>query len=114
MPRPTRWVDQMIALVERLIEADHAYVGGDGVVYFDVQSFSDYGRLSGNTPKGSRKARAGRVNEATQAIKRHPADFLLWKPDSTHLMRWPSPWGEGYPGWHLECSVMAQSLLGRP
>jgi cysteinyl-tRNA synthetase len=52
------------------------------------------------------------VNEATQAIKRHPADFMLWKSDPKHLMRWPSPWGEGYPGWHLECSVMAQSLLG--
>ena len=48
----------------------------------------------------------------TQAVKRSPADFMLWKPDESHLMRWPSPWGEGYPGWHLECSVMARALLG--
>jgi cysteinyl-tRNA synthetase len=54
----------------------------------------------------------GRVDAGHQVHKRHPADFLLWKPDPAHLMRWPSPWGEGYPGWHLECSVMAQTLLG--
>lgn len=111
MPRPTRWVDQMIALVERLIEADHAYVGGDGAVYFSVTSFPNYGRLSGNSLEGLKEGEGGRVNEANQAAKRHPADFLLWKPDSTHLMRWPSPWGEGYPGWHLECSAMALGLL---
>ena len=85
----------------------------DGVVYFDVQSFPEYGRLSGNTPDQIRSGQGGRVDEATQAIKRHPADFMLWKPDPKHLMRWESPWGEGYPGWHLECSVMAGSLLGK-
>ena len=111
MPRPTRWVDQMIALVERLIDADHAYVGGDGAVYFSVTSFPNYGRLSGNSLDGLKEGEGGRVSEANQAAKRHPADFLLWKPDSTHLMRWPSPWGEGYPGWHLECSAMALGLL---
>jgi cysteinyl-tRNA synthetase len=52
------------------------------------------------------------VNETNQSVKRHPADFLLWKPDPNHLMRWPSPWGEGYPGWHLECSAMAAARLG--
>jgi cysteinyl-tRNA synthetase len=52
------------------------------------------------------------VDEANQAMKKHPADFMLWKPDSKHVMKWPSPWGEGYPGWHLECSAMAGSLLG--
>jgi cysteinyl-tRNA synthetase len=49
---------------------------------------------------------------ATQSVKRNPADFMLWKPDDSHLMKWPSPWGDGYPGWHLECSVMARALLG--
>ncbi len=112
MPRPTRYIEPMIHLIERLIEADHAYVGADGVVYFDVQSFAAYGRLSGNTPDAIRSGEGGRVDTATQQLKRHPADFMLWKPDATHLMRWPSPWGEGYPGWHLECSVMAMSLLG--
>jgi cysteinyl-tRNA synthetase len=112
MPRPTRYVEPMIHLVERLIESDHAYVGADGVVYFDVQSFPAYGQLSGNTPDEIRSGEGGRVHAATQQLKRHPADFMLWKPDEKHIMRWPSPWGEGYPGWHLECSVMAMQLLG--
>lgn len=111
MPRPTRYVEQMIAMIERLIERDHAYVGSDGVVYFSVQSFPAYGKLSGNTPDRIRSGEGGRVDETTQSLKKHPADFMLWKPDSTHLMKWPSPWGEGYPGWHLECSVMAMALL---
>jgi cysteinyl-tRNA synthetase len=113
MPRPTRCIPEMIELVETLIDKGHAYVADDGAVYFDVQTFGEYGRLSGNTPDAVREAAGGRVDEAHQAHKRHPADFLLWKPDPAHLMRWPSPWGEGYPGWHLECSVMAQGLLGR-
>ena len=112
MPRPTRYIEQMISLVEQLIARDHAYVASDGVVYFDVRSFPEYGNLSGNTPDRIRPGEGGRVDEATQAVKRYPADFMLWKPDPTHLMRWPSPWGEGYPGWHLECSVMAATLLG--
>jgi cysteinyl-tRNA synthetase len=111
MPRPTQYIEPMITLVEKLIEKDHAYVAEDGVVYFDVQSFPEYGRLSGNTPDRIRSGEGGRVDEATQAVKRHPADFMLWKPDPSHIMRWPSPWGEGYPGWHLECSAMAQTLL---
>ncbi len=113
MPRPTAYVKEMIALIETLIERDNAYVGKDGAVYFDVQSFADYGRLSGNTPDRIRAGEGGRVDEATQEQKKHPADFMLWKPDSSHLMKWPSPWGEGYPGWHVECSVMAHDLLGR-
>jgi cysteinyl-tRNA synthetase len=111
LPRPTRYVDEMIALTTTLIDRGHAYVGADGVVYFDVQSFPEYGALSGNTPERIRSGEGGRVDAATQSLKRHPADFMLWKPDPTHLMRWPSPWGEGYPGWHLECSVMAMTLL---
>lgn len=112
MPRPTEYIPQMIAMVKRLIDRGHAYVAADGVVYFDVQSFAEYGRLSGNTPDAIRSGEGGRVDEATQALKKHPADFMLWKRDPHHVMKWPSPWGEGYPGWHLECSVMAQSLLG--
>ena len=113
MPRPTRYIDEMIELVGTLIEKRSAYVAGDGAVYFDVRSFPDYGRLSGNSIDQLREAAGGRIDEAHQAVKKHPADFLLWKPDRQHTMRWPSPWGEGYPGWHLECSVMASSLLGR-
>ena len=112
MPRPTQYIKQMIAMGQRLIDSDHAYVARDGVVYFDVQSYPEYGRLSGNTPDTIRSGEGGRVDEATQALKKHPADFMLWKADPKHVMKWPSPWGEGYPGWHLECSVMAASLLG--
>jgi cysteinyl-tRNA synthetase len=112
MPRPTQFISQMIAMVESLIDKEHAYVASDGVVYFDVQSYPNYGQLSGNTMEKLRSGEGGRVDMETQAVKRNPADFMLWKPDPNHLMRWESPWGEGYPGWHLECSSMATELLG--
>ncbi len=112
LPRPSRYVDGMIEMVQSLISRGHAYVADDGAVYFDVASWPDYGELSGNTIGALRSGEGGRVDMATQSVKKHPADFMLWKPDQTHLMRWPSPWGEGYPGWHLECSVMARGLLG--
>ncbi|MEC9232365.1 MAG: cysteine--tRNA ligase [Planctomycetota bacterium] len=112
LPRPTRYIPQMIALIETLIDRGNAYVAPDGAVYFDVASYEDYGALSGNTVEALREGEGGRVLESNQAAKRSPADFMLWKPDASHLMRWPSPWGEGYPGWHLECSVMAEALIG--
>lgn len=110
MPRPTKWIPAFIEMIEKLIAAGHAYVGKDGVVYYSVHSFPEYGRLSGNSLEQLSHGAGGRTNET--AAKRHPADFFLWKPDKTHIMRWPSPWGEGYPGWHIECSSMATSLLG--
>lgn len=113
LPRPTAYIQGMIELIQRLIESEHAYVADDGVVYFDVGSFPDYGALSGNTVDELRAGEGGRVLESNQANKRSPADFMLWKSDPKHLMRWDSPWGEGYPGWHLECSVMAEALLGK-
>jgi cysteinyl-tRNA synthetase len=112
MPRPTRCIPQMVAMIADLVARGHAYVGRDGAVYFDVRSFPAYGRLSGNTLDALREGAGERVDAANQAAKRNPADFLLWKPDARHLMRWPSPWGEGYPGWHIECSAMARKLLG--
>jgi cysteinyl-tRNA synthetase len=112
MPRPTRCIPQMVAMISELVARGHAYVGRDGAVYFDVRSFPAYGRLSGNTLDALREGAGERIDASNQAAKRHPADFLLWKPDPRHLMRWPSPWGEGYPGWHIECSAMARMLLG--
>jgi cysteinyl-tRNA synthetase len=112
MPRPTRCIPQMVRMIEELVGGGHAYVASDGAVYFDVRSFPAYGRLSGNTLDSLREGAGERIDAAHQAAKRHPADFLLWKPDPRHLMRWPSPWGEGYPGWHIECSAMARMLLG--
>jgi cysteinyl-tRNA synthetase len=113
MPFASDHVEGMKELVTRLIERDHAYVGADGVVYYSVESFPEYGRLSGNTLENLRTGSGGRVTECDLANKRHPADFLLWKPDEAHIMKWESPWGTGYPGWHLECSSMAMALLGR-
>ncbi len=114
MPRATDHVaPSMIPMIQSLIEKNHAYVANDGAVYFSVQSFPEYGRLSGNSLDNLRGGAGGRVQDAHQSNKRHPADFLLWKPDATHLMKWDSPWGAGYPGWHIECSAMARAILGR-
>ncbi|MBX3363786.1 MAG: cysteine--tRNA ligase [Phycisphaeraceae bacterium] len=110
MPRATDHVPGMIVSIERLISRGHAYVvgsPGSRVVYFDVRSLASYGALSGNTLDRLREGEGGRVRAENQAGKRHPSDFLLWKEDRTHLMKWPSPWGEGYPGWHIECTAMA-------
>ncbi len=111
MPRPTRCIPQMIDLVKRLIDRGHAYVAMDGVVYFDVRSFPEYGRLSGNSLDALREGAGERIQAEHQSNKRNPADFMLWKPDPAHLMKWDSPWGAGYPGWHLECSAMAAAYL---
>ena len=112
-PRATDHVPHMQAMIATLLEKGHAYVAADGVVYYSVESFPDYGRLSGNTLDKLRSGAGGRVLDEHQAHKRHPADFFLWKPDAGHIMKWDSPWGVGYPGWHIECSVMAKALLGR-
>jgi cysteinyl-tRNA synthetase len=111
IPRPTRHIPEFIALIQELIARGHAYVGADGVVYYDIHSFPAYGQLSGNSLEQLSHGAGGRTNQ--QAAKRHPADFFLWKPDAHHLMRWPSPWGVGYPGWHIECSVMSMRTLGQ-
>lgn len=114
MPHATDHVTTgMIPMIQKLIDTGHAYVGRDGAVYYDVESFPAYGQLSGNTLVELKTGEGGRVSVQSFAAKKHPADFLLWKPDSKHLMKWPSPWGEGYPGWHIECSAMARALLGR-
>ncbi len=113
MPRATENVNRMIEQIGRLIEAGHAYLTDVGAVYYDVASFPDYGKLSGNTDLAQLNAGAGgRVLDEHQQGKRHPADFLLWKHDEKHLMKWDSPWGVGYPGWHIECSAMALGTLG--
>jgi cysteinyl-tRNA synthetase len=113
-PRATDNVPGMIAVIQRLIARGHAYaVGTPGrrVVYFDVRSFAPYGQLSGNTLDALREGEGGRISAENQAGKKHPADFLLWKEDPSHIMKWPSPWGEGYPGWHIECTVMSVARL---
>jgi len=112
MPRPTKWISQMLDMIKQLIERDHAYVASDGAVYFNVKSFADYGQLSGNTLDNLREGEGGRISAQHQAAKKNPGDFMLWKPDPHHVLKWDSPYGAGYPGWHLECSAMAAGLLG--
>ena len=106
-PRATEHVDDMIRTVETLIERGHAYVV-NGCVYYDVTTFPDYGKLSGNTL--DRLQAGARLDVNTD--KKNPHDFSLWVTDPTHIMKWESPWGVGYPGWHLECSTMSQRYLG--
>jgi len=108
----TEQIDVMQAMIGRLIERGHAYVGADGVVYFSVESFPGYGVLSGNTLDALQSGAGGRVSDENQAVKKHPADFMLWKADESHIMKWDSPWGKGYPGWHIECSAMALGKFG--
>ena len=107
-PRATAHIPQMIRIIEELIANGHAYAA-NGNVFFDVTSFDRYGALSGNTLD---KLKVGaRLEEHPD--KRNPWDFALWlKAPEGHLMRWPSPWSEGYPGWHIECSAMSQEYLG--
>ena len=108
-PRASQYVPQMIELVARLLERGHAYEV-DGTVYFAVASFPGYGRLSGNTLD---RLRAGHRQEGVDPNKRHHADFALWKTAGPgRVVKWPSPWGDGYPGWHIECSAMSLAELG--
>jgi len=110
--KATLHIEEMQQMISKLLERGHAYVGDDGVVYYSVESFGEYGELSGNSLDKLLEGQGGRISDADQSFKRHPADFMLWKPDEHHLMKWDSPWGTGYPGWHVECSCMAQSTLG--
>ncbi|MEM8670109.1 MAG: cysteine--tRNA ligase [Planctomycetota bacterium] len=112
VPQATKFIGEMQQMISKLIERKHAYVGGDGVVYYSVESFPEYGRLSGNTLDALRVGAGGRIDLKDQNAKRHPADFMLWKPDAHHIMKWDSPWGAGYPGWHIECSTMSMQVLG--
>lgn len=104
-PRATGHVTQMVELMQRLIDKGHAY-DVDGDVYFDVRSFPEYGALSGQ------KLDSVEQGEAAVRGKRDPRDFTLWKGAKPGEPSWPTPWGNGRPGWHLECSAMATTYLG--
>jgi cysteinyl-tRNA synthetase len=109
-PRPTQYIDQIIKFIEGLIEKEFAYEM-NGSVYFSVDKFPEYGKLSGRKPEDLLSGARVEVNEE----KRNPLDFALWiNAPKEHLLKWKSPWGEeGYPGWHIECSVMSCDLLGQ-
>ncbi|MBC7372528.1 MAG: cysteine--tRNA ligase, partial [Frankiales bacterium] len=111
-PRASEWNDSMIALISTLIEKGNAYVGEDGTVYFAAQSFAAYGQLSGNRLEDLR-AGHGATGESSATGKRFHADWALWKlAGANREMTWDSPWGAGFPGWHVECSAMSLDLLG--
>ncbi|HYU60014.1 MAG TPA: cysteine--tRNA ligase [Solirubrobacterales bacterium] len=107
-PLASETIPEIVALIEALVEADHAYESG-GDVYFRVRSFEPYGKLSNRRPEDMDQGEEA----GTESLKEDPLDFALWKarkPDED--TGWDSPWGEGRPGWHIECSAMAEKLLG--
>lgn len=108
-PRATEHVTEMVALIERLVARGLAYVV-DGTVYYAVKRFPGYGRLSGNVQEALRQGVRAEIDPA----KHDPADFALWKRAERGRLAlvWPSPWGDGYPGWHIECSAMSMRYLG--
>lgn len=113
-PTATGHIVEQIGMIEDIIAKDYAYVV-NGSVYFDVSKYAqnnDYGRLSGRKIE---EMIAGSRELEGQGEKRNPADFALWKnAPPEHIMRWKSPWGEGFPGWHIECSAMSSKYLGTP
>ncbi len=108
-PRATQTMAAIIAMIERLVRADAAYAA-QGHVLFDTQAYPDYGRLSGRSL--DEMIAGARVDVAP--YKRHPADFVLWKPSKSGEPEWESPFGPGRPGWHIECSAMIEETLGLP
>ena len=110
-PRATQEIDGMIAMIQDLIDNGHAYVADDGTVYYRVSSFPDYGKLS---HKNVEENQAGlrTIKVRGEEAKEDPNDFVLWKPKKEGEPYWESPWCEGRPGWHIECSVMSKKYLG--
>jgi cysteinyl-tRNA synthetase len=106
-PRVTEHLGAIVGFIERLIGAGHAYVA-EGHVLFAVASFAEYGALSGR----DRDDMLAGARIEVAPYKRDPADFVLWKPSEAATIGWPSPWGRGRPGWHIECSAMAEAHLG--
>ena len=107
-PRASGHIAEQIALIEKLLERGMAYVA-NGSVYYDVKTFPAYGRLSGRVVQELEAGARVDVNPE----KRNPQDFALWKrAEPEHIMQWPSPWGMGFPGWHIECSAMSMKYLG--
>jgi cysteinyl-tRNA synthetase len=107
-PRATDHIPEMVAMIAELEKKGIAYKAASGNVYYDISKFPSYGRLSGNTTEELLAGARIEVNPE----KRDPRDFALWKIDPRHQMQWDSPWGRGFPGWHIECSAMSRKYLG--
>jgi cysteinyl-tRNA synthetase len=106
-PRATATIGPIVAMIERLVASGHAYAA-EGHVLFAIERFAEYGQLSGRSIE--EMIAGARVEVAP--YKRHPGDFVLWKPSTPELPGWDSPWGRGRPGWHIECSAMSEVHLG--
>jgi cysteinyl-tRNA synthetase len=107
-PRATQSIASIIAMIETLIAKGYAYIGANGDVFYAVEKFKDYGSLSGKKLKDLQAGERVDVDTA----KQNPFDFVLWKMAKANEPSWPSPWGEGRPGWHIECSAMSTCCLG--
>ena len=107
-PKATEHMKEIIEMISQLIKKEHAYLGSNGDVFFNVGSFNEYGKLSG---KNLEELRSGERVEI-QKEKNDPLDFVLWKSAKKGEPSWPSPWGDGRPGWHIECSAMSVHCLG--
>ncbi|MBI5071893.1 cysteine--tRNA ligase [Candidatus Falkowbacteria bacterium] len=106
-PKATDHIKEMIKIILKLIKNGYAYEA-NGSVYFDLSKFSDWGKLSGNKLEDLIAGARVEINPE----KKHPYDFALWIKNPSHIMQWNSPWGKGYPGWHIECSAMSMKYLG--
>ncbi|MHA3048057.1 cysteine--tRNA ligase [Acinetobacter sp. ANC 4641] len=109
-PRATEYIDQMQNMIGNLVEKGAAYPASNGDVYFQVEKFAKYGRLSGRKLDDMQAGASDRVD--VEVEKKHPFDFVLWKHAKANEPAWASPWGQGRPGWHIECSAMSTCCLG--
>ncbi len=110
-PHATSWVTEMVDLIETLAEKGHTYVV-DGTVFYDVSTFPSFGALSGYGEATMIEFAAERGGNPDDPRLRNPLDFILWQPSLDDEPSWPSPWGDGRPGWHIECSAMSMGILG--
>lgn len=110
-PHATRWVTEMVDLIETLADKGHTYVV-DGTVFYDVSTFPSFGALSGYGEATMIEFAAERGGNPDDPRLRNPLDFILWQPSLDDEPSWPSPWGDGRPGWHIECSAMSMGILG--
>ncbi len=110
-PKATEWVAEMVGLIEQLTAAGHTYTV-EGITWFDVSTWEDFGRLGGYSDATMRELSAERGGTPDDPRQRSPLDFVLWQPSASDEPSWDSPFGPGRPGWHIECSAMAMGLLG--
>ena len=108
-PKATDYIDEIINLISKLLKNDYAYFTNKHVL-FNIKKYHNYGKLSGRTQEDQIPGSRVKV----QSFKKNPGDFILWKPSTDDQPSWSSPWGKGRPGWHIECSAMAEKTLGLP